>query len=165
MTDVSEDRQQPEQVTILFSGDSGDGMQLTGTQFTDTTAKVGNDLATFPDFPSEIRAPAGSLPGVSGFQISFSSADIHTPGDQPDVLVAMNPAALATNLQDLVRGGLLIVNRDAFDEKELAKAGYDENPLDNPELTERPLLSPICVFEYRKDKKNGKNYTWLSRNI
>jgi len=99
-----------ETVVIRFAGDSGDGMQLTGTQFADTTALVGNDLATLPDFPAEIRAPAGTLAGVSGYQISFSSHDIKTPGDQPNVLVAMNPAALKTNLGDLETGGTLIVN-------------------------------------------------------
>src|ERR1043166_6378988 len=104
-------------------------MQLTGERFTNATAVLGNDLATFPDFPAEIRAPAGSLAGVSGFQIHFADYDILTPGDQPDVLVAMNPAALKTNLKDLVRGGTLIVNRDAFNERNLQKAGYDTNPL------------------------------------
>jgi 2-oxoglutarate ferredoxin oxidoreductase subunit alpha len=94
-------------VTIRFAGDSGDGMQLTGNRFTDTAAIIGNDVATFPDFPAEIRAPAGSLPGVSGFQVQISSTDIHTPGDCPDVLVAMNPAALRTNLGDLPVGGTL----------------------------------------------------------
>src|SRR5712691_10127477 len=116
-------------VTIRFAGDSGDGMQLTGTQFTNTSAIVGNDISTLPDFPAEIRAPAGSLPGVSGFQISFSSSDIHTPGDQPDVLVAMNPAALKTNVGDLPAGGALIVNSDAFSQSNLNKAAYASNPL------------------------------------
>src|SRR5467141_4479758 len=116
-------------VTIRFAGDSGDGMQLTGTQFTNTTAMVGNDISTLPDFPAEIRAPAGSLPGVSGFQISFSSSEIHTPGDQPDVLVAMNPAALKTNVMDLPAGGALIVNSDAFTQQNLTKASYASNPL------------------------------------
>jgi 2-oxoglutarate/2-oxoacid ferredoxin oxidoreductase subunit alpha len=123
--------QQVEQVTIRFAGDSGDGMQLTGTRFTSETAVVGNDLSTLPDFPAEIRAPAGSLPGVSGFQIHFADHDILTPGDQPDVLVAMNPAALRTNLEDLRTGGTLIVNRDAFSEKNLQKAGYPANPLED----------------------------------
>src|SRR2546421_12179825 len=109
--------QQVEQVTIRFAGDSGDGMQLTGTRFTSETAAFGNDLSTLPDFPAEIRAPAGSLPGVSGFQIHFADHDIHTPGHQPDVLVAMNPPALTTNLQDLRSGGTLIVNRDALSDK------------------------------------------------
>ncbi len=118
-----------ERVTIRFAGDSGDGMQLTGSQFTRTAAVFGNDVSTMPDYPAEIRAPAGSLPGVSGFQISFSSADIYTPGDEPDVLVAMNPAALRTNIGDLPPGGALIVNSDAFNANNLKKAGYDSNPL------------------------------------
>jgi len=122
-------------VTIRFAGDSGDGMQLTGTQFTDTTAKVGNDLATFPDFPSEIRAPAGTRAGVSGFQIHFSSRDIYTPGDAPSVLVAMNPAALITNYQDLKPGGIILVNTGAFTEKDLAKAELETNPLEDGTLS------------------------------
>jgi len=131
--------QQVEQVTIRFAGDSGDGMQLTGSQFASETALLGNDLSTLPDFPAEIRAPAGSLPGVSGFQIHFADHDILTPGDQPDVLVAMNPAALRTNLKDLRKGGTLIVNRDAFNEKNLQKAGYDSNPLEDGSLEEYRL--------------------------
>ena len=111
---IEHDVQELDRVTIRFAGDSGDGMQLTGTQFTRTAAVFGNDISTFPDYPAEIRAPAGSLPGVSGFQISFSASDIHTPGDAPDVLVAMNPAALKTNLADLPAGGAVIVNTDAF---------------------------------------------------
>src|SRR5437764_14867352 len=111
--------QQVEQFTIRFSGDSGYGVQLTGTRFTSETAAFGNDLSTLPDFPAEIRAPAGSLPGVSGFQIHFADHDILTPGDQPDVLVAMNPAALKTNLNDLRTGGTLILNRDAVSNKNL----------------------------------------------
>ena len=101
-------------VTIRFAGDSGDGMQLTGTQFTNTSAVIGNDISTLPGYPAEIRAPAGSLPGVSGFQINFSNRDIRTPGDAPDVLVVMNPAAHKVNLCDLVDGGMIIVNTDAF---------------------------------------------------
>ena len=120
--------EQLEQVTIRFAGDSGDGMQLTGGRFTSETALVGNDLSTLPDFPAEIRAPAGSLPGVSGFQLHFADHDILTPGDAPDVLVAMNPAALKTNLRDLPKGGTLIVNRDAFTERNLEKAGYAASP-------------------------------------
>lgn len=120
-----------EEATIRFAGDSGDGMQLTGGQFTNATAIVGNDLSTLPDFPAEIRAPAGSLAGVSGFQIHFSSKDIHTPGDALDVLVAMNPAALKTNIRDLKPGGMLIVNVNAFTETNLKKAGYEKNPLDD----------------------------------
>jgi 2-oxoglutarate/2-oxoacid ferredoxin oxidoreductase subunit alpha len=123
-----------ERVTIRFAGDSGDGMQLTGTQFTRTAAVFGNDISTLPDFPAEIRAPAGSLPGVSGFQISFSSTDIHTPGDQPDVLVAMNPAALKTNIGDLPAGGALIVNSDAFTQQNLNKAAYAADPLTDGSL-------------------------------
>ena len=122
------------QVTIRFAGDSGDGMQLTGAQFTNETAAIGNDLSTLPDFPAEIRAPAGSLPGVSGFQIHFADHDILTPGDQPDVLVAMNPAALKTNVRDLRSGGTLIVNRDAFNDRNLQKAGYAESPLEDGTL-------------------------------
>src|SRR5881275_851281 len=104
--------QQVEQVTIRFPGDSGDGMQLTGSRFTSETAQFGNDLSTLPDFPAEIRAPAGSLPGVSGFQIHFADHDILTPGDQPNVLVAMNPAALKANILDLPKGGTVIVDTD-----------------------------------------------------
>src|SRR6188472_3066816 len=133
-------------VIIRFAGDSGDGMQLTGGQFASESAVLGNDLATFPDFPAEIRAPAGSLPGVSGFQVHFADHDILTPGDRPDVLVAMNPAALKTNLKDLVKGGTLIVNRDAFTERNLKKAGYADNPLgdgslDDFNVHEVPLTS------------------------
>jgi 2-oxoglutarate ferredoxin oxidoreductase subunit alpha len=128
--------EQRESVVIRFAGDSGDGMQLTGGQFTSETAELGNDLSTFPDFPAEIRAPAGSLPGVSGFQVHFADHDILTPGDRPDVLVAMNPAALRTNLPDLPRGGTLIVNKDAFTERNLDKAGYATNPLEDGSLAE-----------------------------
>jgi 2-oxoglutarate ferredoxin oxidoreductase subunit alpha len=123
--------QEIEQVVIRFAGDSGDGMQVTGDRFTNATAILGNDLATLPDFPAEIRAPAGSLAGVSGFQLHFADHDILTPGDAPSVLVAMNPAALKTNLGDLPKGGTLIVNEDAFEERNLAKAGYASNPLDD----------------------------------
>src|SRR5690349_8061373 len=125
-----------DQVTIRFAGDSGDGMQLTGAQFTSETAILGNDLSTLPDFPAEIRAPAGSLPGVSGFQIHFADHDILTPGDQPHVLVAMNPAALRTNIRDLPKGGTLIVNKDAFNDRNLEKAGYTANPLSDGSLSE-----------------------------
>jgi 2-oxoglutarate ferredoxin oxidoreductase subunit alpha len=125
-----------ERVVIRFAGDSGDGIQLIGNQYTATTAVAGNDLATLPDFPAEIRAPAGTLPGVSGFQISFSSFDIHTPGDRPDVLVAMNPAALRTNLGDLAPGGMLVANTDAFEKGNLRKAGYETNPIEDGSLAE-----------------------------
>src|SRR3977135_3532745 len=123
-----------ETVTIRFAGDSGDGMQLTGTQFTNTTAIVGNDISTLPAFPAEIRAPAGSLPGVSGFQLNFSNHDIRTPGDQPNVLVAMNPAALKVNLPDLEEGGTLIINTDEFTKDNLEYAAYKSNPLEDGSL-------------------------------
>ena len=123
-----------ERVTIRFAGDSGDGVQITGSQFSNTSAIVGNDLATFPDFPAEIRAPAGTLAGVSGFQVQFASQNIHTPGDQPDVLVAFNPAALRSNLSRVPKNGVLIINTDTFEERELKKAGYDANPLEDGSL-------------------------------
>jgi 2-oxoglutarate ferredoxin oxidoreductase subunit alpha len=136
-----------ETVTIRFAGDSGDGMQLTGTQFTNTTAIVGNDISTLPDFPAEIRAPAGSLPGVSGFQLNFSNHDIRTPGDEPNVLVAMNPAALKVNLDDLEPGGILITNTDAFNENNLKKAGYAQNPLEDGTLSGYRLFKlPITTL-------------------
>ena len=142
--------QELDRVTIRFAGDSGDGMQLTGTQFTRTAAVYGNDISTLPDFPAEIRAPAGSLPGVSGFQISFSSSDIHTPGDQPDVLVAMNPAALKTNVMDLPAGGALIVNSDAFTQQNLNKAGYAANPLTDGSLKQYATFEiPISTLNER----------------
>src|ERR1700759_4480665 len=119
---------------VRFAGDSGDGMQVPGDQFTSAAALAQNDLATFPDFPAEIRAPAGTLYGVSGFQIHFSSQDVFTPGDAPDVLVAMNPAALKTNLRDLKKGGLLIVNSGTFNATNLKKAGYEKNPLEDGSL-------------------------------
>ncbi len=123
-----------DEVVIRFAGDSGDGMQLTGSQFTTTSALVGNDLSTLPDFPAEIRAPAGTLPGVSAFQVRIADYDIHTPGDAPDVLVAMNPAALKKNLPDLQPNGVLIVNTDEFNDRNFARAGYTANPLDDPAL-------------------------------
>src|SRR6188474_1065291 len=126
--------EQLEQVIIRFAGDSGDGMQLTGDRFTSETATLGNDLATFPDFPAEIRAPAGSLPGVSGFQLHFADHDILTPGDAPNVLVAMNPAALRTNVKDVPKGGMLIVDTDTFKERNLQKAGYESSPLEDGSL-------------------------------
>ena len=120
--------------TVRFAGDSGDGMQLTGEQFTRTSALLGNDVSTFPDFPAEIRAPIGTLAGVSGFQVHFSSTDIYTPGDTLDALVVMNPAALKTNLSDLTKGGILIANLDNFEKKDCDMAGYDSNPLDSEVL-------------------------------
>jgi 2-oxoglutarate ferredoxin oxidoreductase subunit alpha len=131
VTQAEKNLEELETVTIRFAGDSGDGMQLTGTQFTNTSAVVGNDISTLPDFPAEIRAPAGSLPGVSGFQLNFSSQDIKTPGDQPNVLVAMNPAALKVNLPDLEDGGTLIINTDSFTPENLKYANYPANPLED----------------------------------
>src|ERR671926_273756 len=123
-----------EKGVVRFAGDWGDGMQLVGSRFTDATAVAGTDLATLPDFPAEIRAPAGTPHGVSAFQIHFASRDILTPGDHPNVLVAMNPAALITNLAQIERGGTIIVNEDAFVERNFEKAGYDTNPLEDHTL-------------------------------
>ncbi len=132
-----------DRVAIRFAGDSGDGIQLTGTKFTEATALAGNDLSTFPDFPAEIRAPAGSLAGVSGFQVHFASEDIRTPADEPDVLVALNPAALRANVGDLRGGGMIVINADAFNAKSLERAGYAEDPReelrDRYQLVEVPL--------------------------
>ncbi|MEP6976690.1 MAG: 2-oxoacid:acceptor oxidoreductase subunit alpha [Thermoleophilia bacterium] len=133
---MSKPVEQVDSVIVRFAGDSGDGMQLTGDRFTSETAMLGNDISTYPDFPAEIRAPAGSLPGVSGFQLHFADHDILTPGDAPNVLVAMNPAALRTNIGDLPKGGTLIVNTDAFAERNLTKAGYAANPLTDGSLDE-----------------------------
>ncbi len=137
-------------VTIRFLGDSGDGMQLTGTQFTRTTAIAGNDLSTMPDFPAEIRAPAGTLYGVSGFQIQFSSETVYTPGDEADVIVAMNPAALKTGLTYLKDNGVIILNTDAFTERNLRLAKYDENPLENSSLTGYQVF-PVEMTRLTKD--------------
>ena len=123
-----------DKVIVRFAGDSGDGMQVTGSFFTHNSALVGNDISTLPDFPAEIRAPAGTLPGVSGFQLNFSSLQIMTPGDTPEVLVAMNPAALKVNLRDLVRGGTIILNSDTFRKNNLKKAGYTEDPRETGDL-------------------------------
>jgi len=165
---VAKQVEQLEQVTIRFAGDSGDGMQLTGGQFTSETALVGNDLSTLPDFPAEIRAPAGSLPGVSGYQLHFADHDILTPGDRPDVLVAMNPAALKTNLPDLERRGTVIVNRDAFTERNLDKAGYEANPLEDGSLDgyhvhEVPLTT--LTIEALKDVDVSKREAERSKNM
>jgi 2-oxoglutarate ferredoxin oxidoreductase subunit alpha len=132
-----------DEAVIRFAGDSGDGMQLTGGRFTETTAIVGNDLSTLPDFPAEIRAPAGSLAGVSAFQLKFSSKDIHTPGDKPDVLVAMNPAALKVHQKDLIPGGTMIINTDAFSKKNLNFAGYETNPIEDGSLDDYFTMIPI----------------------
>src|SRR5437879_3958919 len=129
-----------DRVVIRFAGDSGDGMQLTGMQFTAESALAGNDIATLPDFPAEIRAPAGTLAGVSGFQLNFSSKEIFTPGDDLDVLVAMNPAALKMNLGDLQAGGILIVDREGFNQQNLQKAEYASNPLEDGSLDRYQLF-------------------------
>src|SRR3954466_14334836 len=143
-------------VTIRFAGDSGDGMQLAGTQFTDTSALVGNDISTLPDFPAEIRAPAGTLAGVSGFQIHFSSNDIFTPGDDVNALVAMNPAALRTNIRSVCGEGIVIVNEDAFTPKDLTKAGYATNPLEDGSLQHyRVIKVPINKLTATAAKETG----------
>ena len=159
--------QQLDRVIIRFAGDSGDGMQLTGDRFTQETAVFGNDLSTLPNFPAEIRAPAGTLPGVSSFQVHFADHDILTPGDAPNVLVAMNPAALKANLRDLPRGADLIVNTDEFTKRNLTKVGYDANPLENGTLSEYNLHAmPITSMTVkaledldvtRKDAERAKN--------
>ena len=143
-------------VTVRFAGDSGDGMQLAGTQFTDTSALVGNDISTLPDFPAEIRAPAGTLAGVSGYQIHFSSTDIYTPGDEVDALVAMNPAALRTNVKAVREGGIVIVNEDAFTAKDLQKAGYASNPIEDGSLKNYRLIKvPINKMNAAATKETG----------
>jgi 2-oxoglutarate ferredoxin oxidoreductase subunit alpha len=162
------DRKELDRVVIRFAGDSGDGMQLTGERFTSASAFFGNDLATMPDYPAEIRAPAGTLAGVSAFQIHFADFDILTPGDQPSVLVAMNPAALKANLRDLVSGGLLIVNTDSFDENNLDKVGYPANPLkdgslDGYQVYEIPMTS--MTVEAVKDTGVNKKEAERSKNM
>src|SRR5512132_952434 len=157
-----------DRVTIRFAGDSGDGMQLTGDRFTSETAAFGNDVSTLPDFPAEIRAPAGSIAGVSGFQLHFADHDILTPGDAPDVLVAMNPAALKTNLRDLPKGGTLIVNRDAFTERNLQKAGYAVNPLEDGSLDEfqvHPVPLTTLTLEALKEVDVSKREAERSKNM
>jgi 2-oxoglutarate ferredoxin oxidoreductase subunit alpha len=164
---VTKQVQELDHVVIRFAGDSGDGMQLTGDRFTQETAVFGNDLSTLPNFPAEIRAPAGTLPGVSSFQLHFADHDILTPGDAPDVLVAMNPAALKANLKDLPRGADLIVNTDEFTKRNLAKVGYDKNPLEDGSLEQYsvhpvPLTSlTVKALEElditRKDAERAKN--------
>ncbi len=160
--------EQREGVIIRFAGDSGDGMQLTGDRFTSETAMLGNDISTLPDFPAEIRAPAGSLPGVSGFQLHFADHDILTPGDAPNVLVAMNPAALRTNIRDLPKGGTLIVNTDAFAERNLVKAGYASNPLEDGSLDDYQVHSvPLTTMtiEALKDIDVTKREAERSKNM
>jgi len=167
-TENRKDLVEIENVTIRFAGDSGDGMQLTGTQFTNTSAILGNDISTLPDFPAEIRAPAGSLPGVSGFQINFSSRDIRTPGDEPNVLVAMNPAALKVNIHDLEKGGILIINSDAFAELNLKKAGYEKNPLEDGSLSAyRVIAIPLTELNLNalKELSLGKKEADRCKNF
>lgn len=142
-------------VVIRFCGDSGDGMQLAGTQFTNVSAVFGNDVSTLPDFPAEIRAPAGTIAGVSGFQICFSSRDIFTPGDEVDTLVAMNPAALKSNIGDLKRGGTLIVNEDAFEKSNLQKAGYESNPLEGDEDLAAFRVHKVPMTRLTRDSVEG----------
>src|SRR6201994_4932436 len=161
------DRQRLEQVVIRFAGDSGDGMQLTGDRFTSEAALFGNDLATQPNYPAEIRAPAGTLPGVSSFQIQIADYDILTAGDRPDVLSAITPAALKSNVGDLPRGGMIIANSDEFTKRNLTKVGYETNPLDSEELadyvvqavpmTALTLGAVESVGASKKDGQRAKN--------
>ena len=143
----------PEAVVVRFAGDSGDGMQLTGGQFTLSTALAGNDLATFPDFPAEIRAPQGTLFGVSAFQINFGSTEIDTAGDAPDVLVAMNPAALKTNVGDLKPGGLIIADTGEFSKRNLEKAKYETNPIEDGSLAQ---VERAGVRHFRAHARSGQ---------
>ena len=159
--------QQLDRVIIRFAGDSGDGMQLAGDRFTQETATFGNDLSTLPNFPAEIRAPAGTLPGVSSFQLHFADHDILTPGDAPDVLVAMNPAALKANIGDLPRGADIIANTDEFTKRNLSKVGYEQNPLEDGSLSAYQLhalpITSVTVKALegyditRKDAERAKN--------
>lgn len=152
------ERKELDRVVIRFAGDSGDGMQLTGDRFTSASAIFGNDLATFPDYPAEIRAPAGTLAGVSAFQVHFADFDILTPGDQPNVLVAMNPAALKAHLKDLLPGGLLIANSDAFDERNLEKVGYTANPLTDGTVAGYQFFQiPMTKLTVEAVKETGVN--------
>src|SRR6476660_2088838 len=164
---VAKQVQQRDRVIIRFAGDSGDGMQLTGDRFTQETATFGNDLSTLPNFPAEIRAPQGTLPGVSSFQVHFADHDILTPGDSPDVLVAMNPAALKANLADIKKGATIIVDSHDFTARNLSKAAYAENPLENDSLSEYDVqaldltdMTVEAVKEFglsRKDASRAKN--------
>jgi 2-oxoglutarate ferredoxin oxidoreductase subunit alpha len=166
--DTGVDRKEVDRVVIRFAGDSGDGMQLTGDRFTSVSAFFGNDLATMPDFPAEIRAPAGTIAGVSAFQIHFSDHDILTPGDQPGVLVAMNPAALKANIKDLAPGGMLIVNSDAFDDRNLEKVGYSSNPLDDGSLSGYQVCRipmTMMTVEAVKDSGVSKKEAERSKNM
>ncbi len=154
MSEPINEFQELDSIVIRFAGDSGDGMQLTGTQFTNTSAIFGNDVSTMPDYPAEIRAPAGTLAGVSGFQVNFSNQDILTPGDAPQVLVAMNPAALKTSLPDLEEGGTIILNSDAFTRNNLKKAGYEANPLEDESLNHYHLIQVPLTTLNRESLKD-----------
>jgi 2-oxoglutarate/2-oxoacid ferredoxin oxidoreductase subunit alpha len=145
-------------VTVRFAGDSGDGMQLTGSQFTNTTALVGNDLSTLPDYPAEIRAPIGTTYGVSGYQLHFSSNEVRTPGDSPDMLVAMNPAALKVNLKDLKKGATIICNVNSFDLKNLKLANYESNPLEDGTLDGYEVI-PVPLSKLTAAALEGTNHT------
>ncbi|MBL4657054.1 MAG: 2-oxoacid:acceptor oxidoreductase subunit alpha [Flavobacteriales bacterium] len=147
MTKVEKPKEEIDKVVIRFAGDSGDGMQLTGSQFTFTSALLGNDVATFPDFPAEIRAPIGTVAGVSGFQVQIGKVHIHTPGDESDVFVAMNPAGLRSNLKWVRQGGTVVIDTDSFTAKDIEKAGYEANPLEDDSLSEYNLVSaPITTL-------------------
>ena len=153
----SENSEELKSVIIRFAGDSGDGIQLTGSQFTNESALAGNDISTLPDFPAEIRAPAGTVAGVSGYQIHFGSFEIHTPGDTPDVLVAMNPAALKKNLPELRSGGTLIVNEDAFTKKNLSRVGYTDDPCKDSAIAERYRVIPVPISKLTKEALANTN--------
>jgi len=151
MTQATDSFEEIESAVVRFAGDSGDGMQTIGERFTDSSAFAGNDIATLPDFPAEIRAPAGTLAGVSGYQLQFGSRSILTPGDEPDALVAMNPAALKANIADLPEGGLLVVNVDSFKKMNLKKAGYETNPLEDEEFRKKYQLIELDLTTLTKD--------------
>lgn len=161
--DRSPSRQTLERAIVRLAGDSGDGIQLTGSRLTETSALAGNDVATLPDYPAEIRAPAGTLPGVSGFQLQFASKTILTPGDEADVLVAFNPAALKVNLSGLKQGGILIVNSDAFTPASLRKAGYEESPLEGHEL-EGYRVYPVAITKMTRDALAGSDLTMKAKD-
>jgi len=169
VTAVAKHVQERERVIVRFAGDSGDGMQLVGGRFTDATAMLGNDLATLPNFPAEIRAPAGTLAGVSSFQIHFAARDILTPGDTPNVLIAMNPAALRANIADLERGATIIVNEDAFSKRNLQKAGYEENPLEDGSLerfvVHRVPMNTLCQRAMEGHSEIGSRDALRAKNL
>ena len=156
MSPSSDSFEEIESAVVRFAGDSGDGMQTVGERFTDSSAFAGNDIATLPDFPVEIRAPAGTLAGVSGFQLQFGSRKILTPGDEPDALVAMNPAALKANIDDLPEGGMLVVNIDSFKKMNLAKAGYETSPLEDEEFRKKYHLVELDLQALPK-RLSGKS--------